>query len=80
MELRLTRRERRTAALLAAATGLVHLLLPELFIDLARLSYDAVLDVSLVARDGTVGRVRLAGVGCCLVAVLVWLAPGLGSE
>lgn len=75
MELRLTPTERRLAVTGTTLSGLIHLLLPELCIDIVRLSYDAVLDVSFVARDETARRVRLLGVLSLLLAVLLWVVP-----
>jgi hypothetical protein len=75
MELRLTRRERRLLLLGSLLNGVLHILLPELLTDLARMVYDATLDVSFVPRDETARRVRGVGVLSCVLALVVLLVP-----
>jgi hypothetical protein len=80
MELRLTPTERRLAVVGALLSGVVHILLPELLIDLARFGYDAVLDVSFVSRDETAQRVRLLGVVSVLFAAAIQVVPLVPEE
>ena len=66
--------ERRLASRGALAVGLLHLLLPELLIDLVRFCYDVALDVSFVPRDRTARRVRLLGVAFTVGGVVLSLS------
>ena len=61
--------ERRLAGRGALVVGLLHVLLPELLVDVVRFCYDIALDVSFVPRDRTARRVRLLGVGLVLAGV-----------
>lgn len=69
----LTSAERRLAGRGALAVGLLHVLLPELLVDVVRFCYDLALDVSFVPRDGTARRVRLLGVGLFLLGLALSL-------
>jgi hypothetical protein len=66
--------ERRLASRGAVAVGLLHVLLPELLVDAARLLYDLVLDVSFVPRDRTARRVRILGVVLLAVGLVLSLS------
>lgn len=63
--------ERRLAGRGALAVGLLHLLLPELLVDVVRVVYDVALDVSFVPRDRTARRVRLLGVALVLGGIVL---------
>jgi hypothetical protein len=68
--------ERRLTGWGALAVGLLHVLLPELLVDVVRFLHDVALDVSLVPRDGTARRVRLLGVGLLLAGIGLSLSAG----
>ena len=70
----LTSAERRLAGRGALAVGLLHVLLPELLVDVVRFCYDVGLDVSFVPRDRTARRVRLFGVALFLLGVVLSLS------
>lgn len=63
--------ERRLAGRGALAVGLLHLLLPELLVDVVRVVYDVALDVSFVPRDRTASRVRLLGAALVLGGIVL---------
>ena len=63
--------ERRLASRGALAVGLLHVLLPELLVDVVRFVYDVALDVSVVPRDRTARRVRLLGVVLLLTGAVL---------
>ena len=63
--------ERRLASRGALAVGLLHVLLPELLVDVVRFVYDVALDVSFVPRDRTARRVRLLGVVLLLAGAVL---------
>ena len=67
----LTSDERRLASRGALAVGLLHVLLPELLVDVVRFVYDVVLDVSFVPRDRTAHRVRLFGIALLLAGAVL---------
>lgn len=61
--------ERRVAGRGALVVGLLHVLLPELLVDVIRFASEATLDVSLVPRDRTASRVRLLGAALALCGI-----------
>jgi hypothetical protein len=67
--------ERRLAGRGALTLGLLHVLLPELLVDVVRFVYDVALDVSFVPRDRTARRVRLLGVGLLLAGAVLSVVP-----
>lgn len=69
-----TSAERRLAGRGALAVGLLHVLLPELLVDVVRFCYDVGLDVSFVPRDRTARRVRLLGVVLLLFGLVLSLS------
>ena len=66
--------ERRCAGRGALAVGLLHVLLPELLVDVVRVVSEAALDVSFVPRDRTARRVRLLGAALALGGLLLSLS------
>jgi hypothetical protein len=70
----LTSAERRLAARGALAAGLLHVLLPELLVDVVRFCYDVALDVSFVPRDRTARRVRFLGVALLALGLVLSLS------
>ena len=66
--------ERRVAGRGALAVGLLHVLLPELLVDVVRFVSEAALDVSVVPRDRTARRVRLFGAALVLGGLLLSLS------
>jgi hypothetical protein len=63
--------ERRTGGWLLLLAGLVHLLAPNLTVDVARAAYAETLDAAFIPRDGTKARVRLLGAVLVAVGVVV---------
>jgi hypothetical protein len=72
--------ERRLAGRGTLVVGLLHVLLPELFVDVARFVSDVLFDVSFVPRDRTARRVRLLGAGCCVLGVVIALVRAEPNE
>jgi hypothetical protein len=70
-----TSAERRLAGRGTLAVGLLHVLLPELLVDVVRFCYDVALDVSFVPRDRTARRVRLLGLAFLALGLVLSL-PG----